>query len=173
MPLHDYPKYDALQQLASDVPNVDQDAVASFMALIKVSGQAINALESHFAAHNLSQGRFFVLMFLYIAGDEGLSATKIAEKALVTRATMTGLIDSLEREELVKRHPHPTDRRTNVVRITKKGHDLMDTILPDHYGKLMDYMSELEKDEKQQLVDLLRKVMYGLPEFADKKASAS
>lgn len=164
MPLRDYPKYFALQEIAEGVPDADQTAIESTMALLRVSGDIISLLDGHFAQHQLSQGRFFVLMFLEQSGKKGLSATQLAEKAVVTRATMTGLIDSLERDSLVRRYPHPTDRRTNIIRITDKGKKVIRQMVPGHFAKVADAMKPLTEDERKVLLGLLRKVRYGVDE---------
>lgn len=158
MPLRDYPKYNALQEVSERIKDIDQSAIESTMALLRVSAEISSALDEHFSAHSLSQGRFYVLMFLDQAGQAGLSATQLAEKALVTRATMTGLIDALEREDLVKRYPHPTDRRTNTIRITPKGVKLIQDLIPGHFARVSDVMRNLTPEERKGLVALLRKV---------------
>ena len=58
----------------------------------------------------LSEGRFIVL-FLLDSVPRGVAPNKLAEQAGVTPATMTGLIDGLERDNLVNRQADPDDRR--------------------------------------------------------------
>src|SRR5438309_4420537 len=54
--------------------------------------------------------------------DHGpMSPSELGERLIVTRSTVTGVLDSLERRELVRRTPHPTDRRSVVVEITDEG----------------------------------------------------
>ena len=62
------------------------------------------------APHGLSEGRF-VLLFLLDAAPGGLAPAVLAQQAGVSRATVTGLIDGLEREALVARQADASDRR--------------------------------------------------------------
>jgi hypothetical protein len=63
------------------------------------------------APHGLSEGRF-VLLFLLESASEGLAPNHLAEQAGITRATVTGLLDGLEREALAERRPtRPTAAR--------------------------------------------------------------
>ena len=50
-----------------------------------------------------------------------MSPSELGDRLIVTRSTVTGVLDSLERRGLVRRSPHPTDRRSVVVEITAKG----------------------------------------------------
>lgn len=162
MPLRDFPKYDALRELARFAPSADPSAIETLMALLRVAGECLQALDSHFSAHSLSQGRFSVLTFLEQAGDSGLSATQLAEKSMVTRATMTGLIDALEREGLARRFPHPTDRRTNIIRITPKGSQILRSIMPDHFQAMGKIMEGLNVEQRETLRGLLTEVLAGV-----------
>lgn len=46
---------------------------------------------------------------------------QVAEACCIPRQTMTALLDSLEKDGLAVRTPHPTDRRKKVVKVTPKG----------------------------------------------------
>lgn len=46
---------------------------------------------------------------------------QVAEACCIPRQTMTALLDSLEKDGLAVRTPHPTDRRKKVVKVTAKG----------------------------------------------------
>jgi DNA-binding MarR family transcriptional regulator len=60
-------------------------------------------------------------VLLAIGGDEGLTQREIAERCYVTPATVTGLVDTLEREGLVARERGTDDRRVVRVRLTDEG----------------------------------------------------
>jgi DNA-binding MarR family transcriptional regulator len=80
-----------------------------------------HSVDGHHAQHNLSRGRFVLLMQLIETSEEGLLPSEFAERSGVTRASVTSLLDGLERDGLVTRQPHAVDRRMIVVQITDKG----------------------------------------------------
>lgn len=92
-----------------------------------------------------------------------LKPLDFAELAGVTRATVTGLLDGLEREGLVKRSPHPVDRRMIMIHLTAKGRQLLSQMLPDHFCRTAGLMANLTAPEKQRLIELLAKVQAGTP----------
>jgi DNA-binding MarR family transcriptional regulator len=72
---------------------------------------------------------------------------------------MTGLIDTLERDDLVKRVPDPNDRRMMSVNLTTKGRALLEDIMPTHFRRMSEIMSPLSEVERKTLVRLLNKVL--------------
>src|ERR1700748_3518585 len=58
-------------------------------------------------------------LVLGLLRDQGsMSPSELGARLIVTRATVTGLLDSLEKPGFVRRLRHPTDRRSIVVEIT-------------------------------------------------------
>ena len=120
------------------------------------------AMDAHFARHNLSKGRFQILM--HLKRKEGpLSPAELAENCGVTRATVTGLVDTLEHAGLVERVQDSADRRSVQVRLTPAGDAHLDQMLPDHYRRLEGVMAGLTKDELKVFVELLGKIETGIP----------
>nr|WP_273038642.1 MarR family transcriptional regulator [Iningainema tapete] len=108
-------------------------------------------------------GKFTLLMQLLYADEQGLTPSECAERAGVTRATITGLLDGLERDGLVRRQPYPADRRMLCVHLTDKGRDLLCGMLPDHFCRTTNLMAHLTNTEKKTLIELLNKVRAGTP----------
>jgi len=91
-----------------------------------------------------------------IAGPR--TPAELADAAGVTRATMTGLIDTLERDGYVKREPDPVDRRQMSVLLTPAGEKFLMEFLPGHFKAINAVMSTLTEDERKTLVRILGKV---------------
>ncbi|UUZ64604.1 hypothetical protein LP417_06450 [Polaromonas sp. P1-6] len=62
-----------------------------------------------------------MLLFLLDAASEGLAPNVLGERAGVTRVTVTGLLDGLERETMTERQADARDRRALRIRLTRKG----------------------------------------------------
>jgi DNA-binding MarR family transcriptional regulator len=56
-----------------------------------------------------------------LAGGDGLTQREVAERCFVTPATVTGVVDTLERDGLVERERSAEDRRVVRVRLTGEG----------------------------------------------------
>jgi len=87
--------------------------------------------------------------------DAPMPPNQIAERMILSRATMTGLVDSLERREYVTRGADPSDRRVRPVQITAEGRRVAlesRTAVHDHQRDWFDGMSERQR---ATLLDLL------------------
>jgi DNA-binding MarR family transcriptional regulator len=156
--LKDLPKYDTLQRFADRYAEMDVTAVQTFLNLLRVASDVIENLDACLARHDLLQGRWWVLILLMREQNLTASPSVLAEKAGVTRATMTGLLDSLERTGLIERIPHDEDRRMLNVRLTEKGQQRLDEVMPDYYSRVSLVMKELSENDRNLLMEMLQKV---------------
>jgi DNA-binding MarR family transcriptional regulator len=156
--LKDLPKYDTLQRFADRYAEMDVTAVQTFLTLLRVASDVIENLDACLARHDLLQGRWWVLILLMREENLSASPSTLADKAGVTRATMTGLLDSLERSELIERIPNPADRRMLNVKLTDKGQKRLDEVMPDYYARVAQVMRELSGKDRAMLIEMLQKV---------------
>ena len=136
-------------------------SVEACLAFLRATADVQTALEAHFARYGLSMGKFTLLMQLSLADEQGLTPSECASRSGVTRATITGLLDGLEREGLVERQLYPSDRRMLSVRLTESGRTLLAQMLPDHFCRTTGLMAQLTATEKKTLIKLLQKLQAG------------
>ncbi len=161
------PDYEEIERLAGHLPEADLNAIQAWLAILGTVGEVLATFRPFFADYSLSQGRFALLMLLYRAArsreeaKRALSPAELADQAGVTRATITGLLDRLEREGYVERSHRRDDRRMVAVSLTPKGIGLVETILPRHVKRVSLLMSLLSERERKQVVSLMEKVRQG------------
>jgi DNA-binding MarR family transcriptional regulator len=152
---------------AKRYPELDVASIETCLAFLHTTADVYQALDVHFARYGLSRGKFTLLMQLYLADEKGLTPSECAQRADVTKATITGLLDGLERDGLVRRLPDITDRRMLRLQLTDKGRDLLSQMLPDHFCRTTDLMANLTDSEKKTLIKLLNKVRTGTSAMLD------
>ena len=165
--LHSFVDRQTLQNLANRYPELDIASVETCLAFLNTTADVYAALNVHFARYNLSMGKFTLLMQLFQADEQKLTPSECAERTGVTRATITGLLDGLERDKLIIRQPYPADRRMLSVQLTDKGRELLSQMLPDHFCRTTNLMADLTEAEKKILIELLTKVKNGTPAMFD------
>ena len=108
-------------------------------------------------AHDLSEGRFVILVVL-LKLDGALAPHDLAERIGVTRATMTGLLDGLERDRLVARRRDKRDRRSVKISLTPAGRDLAERLNDAHLRWIAGLASDLTAEEQDVLQRLLARI---------------
>jgi len=114
---------------------------------------------------DLSPSAFQVLAILEGAG-EPLAAHAIAEHLLVSTASTTSLLDTLEKRGLVERTPHPSDRRKTLVHLSDEARDIVDRMLPQVHAAATDAVNGLSEAEREQLIQSLTRIRQSVVELA-------
>lgn len=161
--LLDQPTENEFHDLALRYRQMELLSVKATVTLLKTGSDLLTGFEKLLGGYGLSQGRFLILIVMNRTPDELTSPSILAEKIGVTRATMTRLIDGLERDRLLERSPHESDRRKQHLKLTEKGIALLETLLPDYWQRLDDLMGGLDNRERATLISLLQKVATGIP----------
>ncbi len=154
-------KYQALLAEAERRQLPDVDSIRLCFQTLSLAARIDRDCAALLAPHGLSEGRF-VLLFLLEAAGEGLAPNHLAEQAGITRATVTGLLDGLEREALAERLPDPIDRRALRVRLTTKGRQLARRLFAQHSAWIAGLFASLSPAERGQLAKLLTKAAAGM-----------
>ena len=74
-----------------------------------------------------------------------------SRRMMVTNGAITGLVDRLAQEGFVIREPHPTDRRTILVRLTPEGRNRFLEMAREHESWTVSLLAGLDTDGKEQL----------------------
>ena len=160
--LKDLPTDRSMDELGARYANINPSAIKAYATLLRTGSELLTAFESIFSHHGLSQGRVLTLIVMNRTPAEDVNPSYLARKVGVKRATMTGLLNGLERNGLIERLIQPEDRRKISVRLTAQGRHLLDQVLPEYYRNIAKVMSTLTEKERQDLMSLLQKVNQGL-----------
>jgi len=154
--LKELPSSESLEQFLARYPEADIKAIMDFAIMLRAASDISDALNKLLAKHDLLQGRWWVLVLLLRQPDLISSPSALAEKAGVTKGTMTGFIDGLEREGLVSRLMDIEDRRKFMIRLTPAGQQKLDQVMPDYYSKVSSLMSTINAEECAVMVKSIK-----------------
>ncbi|MGH7995628.1 MAG: MarR family winged helix-turn-helix transcriptional regulator [Opitutaceae bacterium] len=170
------PRYADLLLVTRHFPELDPSATEAYLHLLRAADDVLRKREASLAEAGLSCGRFMVLIQLLNKQEnrpQARTPAELADLAGVTRATMTGLIDTLERDGLVRRHPDSNDRRMMEVHLTRKGEDALRRVLPRHFRLMATLMSPLSESERKTLVALVSRILPGPDAAGDEPSDGS
>lgn len=147
-------------------PNADVLSVVLYGQFQKAQHLLTQAMEKNLEEAGLSWAKFRVLMNLIRAEQDGpaagLQPSELSERQDISRNTMSALISSLEKDELIHRALHGEDRRKFLIQLTPRGRALMQTQLAKQFKYVSDCFETMSARERQQLLDLLTQLNSGL-----------
>jgi DNA-binding MarR family transcriptional regulator len=142
------------------VPDVDLQAYGIVVRLIRAGRLMEASLDRTAADHGFDvRGDYEVLAALRRSHPTPLRPQDLADRVMISPPGMTGRLDRLENAGLIKRAPHPTDRRSTFVEITPEGILRTDQTfhsVVDEAGRLLD---DIPATRRQRLTQDLRELL--------------
>jgi DNA-binding MarR family transcriptional regulator len=82
---------------------------------------------------------------------DGLTFSALSEHLLVTAGNLTGIVDRLEKQGLAIRETNPKDRRQTFIKLTDKGREYCNKVIPQHTHEIAKMLSGLNDNTVQNL----------------------
>ena len=106
--------------------------------------------------YNVSAAQINCLLALHENGP--LPPSQIAKHMMVNSSTVTGIIDRLEKKDLVRRLRISQDRRVITVELTKSGKMLAENAPPPIQQKIIDGLSQLAPSKIDEIALILKRL---------------
>jgi DNA-binding MarR family transcriptional regulator len=142
-------------------PNSSAKATECAMNLVFTADLLVKRISDLLKPFDLSPASGLVLSIL-TDSESPLPPNKIADRLIISRATVTGLIDSLERRGYVRRQPHQSDRRMLLIEPTDTGRQVAHAFRPIVHQHQRMWMEALNEKEQGQLIDFLKRLQVTL-----------
>ena len=110
-----------------------------------------------FRQFDLTEAQFNVLFSLKY-NPRHVTQSDLGKRLVVTRASITSVLDKLERKDLVKREDVPDNRRIHHVVLTEKGRALVDEVEPVYREKIHEAMQGIDERQCKVLITALERI---------------
>lgn len=107
--------------------------------------------------YGVSTGQWPILVHLW--ETDGLSQRELCERIDIEESSMTRALDGMERSGLVSRERSPEDRRRYHIRLTPRGHELRDQLLPEMDQLMTDITANWRDIDGGRLRVMLRELI--------------
>jgi len=149
-----------VSQWRRERPDLDVAPLALLGRLFRVADLADAALTEGLAERDLQPGWFDVLAALRRAGAPyELNPTELGDAMMLSSGGVTKRVDRLVEEGLVERRRDPGDRRGSLVRLTRRGRNMIDRAIETHVGNEAALLRVFTVAERRELDRLLRKLL--------------
>ena len=93
-----------------------------------------------------------------LGGTEGMTCKEIGDITLITKGTLTGVVDRLEEKGLVERWSVEEDGRKTIVALTRRGQRAYEREYPRHVAFLQSKFERMGAGDRKQATRLLEKI---------------
>jgi len=139
-------------------------AMAATTSIMRVHQIVLAQTDDVLRPFDLTFARYEALVLLAFSRHGELPLGKMGDRLMLHPTSVTNIVDRLERQCLVRRTAHPTDRRTTLATITDDGRRVVvkatEAISATRFG-----LGALSEDELDQLTTLMRKVRVASGDF--------
>jgi MarR family 2-MHQ and catechol resistance regulon transcriptional repressor len=133
---------------------------APFLPTIRELVRCYQAFESYSARHirslGLTTAQFDIIATL--GNTPGMTFRELGEKTLITKGTLTGVVDRLEAKKLVRRVASPTDGRCQIVQLTPRGEAVFAKAFPAHVDYIAEAFAAMGASDLKQSEDVLKRL---------------
>jgi DNA-binding MarR family transcriptional regulator len=141
-------------------------AMSATTSVMRAHQLVIAQVDEALRPFGLTFARYEALVLLAFSRRGALPLGKMGDRLMLHPTSVTNIVDRLERQGLVERTAHPTDRRTTLASITDDGRRVVgkatEAVTSTGFG-----LAALTDDELDQLTALLRKVRVAAGDFPD------
>jgi len=134
-------------------------------SLMRVHQLVLSRLDAVLKPHDLTFARYEALVLLSFTSKGSLPLGKMGERLQVHPTSVTPIVDRLEAAGLVRRRPHPVDRRAVLAEITDAGRALVEVATADLLGAGFG-MGDFEDADLAAISELLRPVREAAGDFS-------
>lgn len=136
------------------------DAMEAATSIMRAQQLVLARVDAALAAHDLTFARYEALVLLSFTRRGALPLGKMGQRLMIHAASVTNIVDRLESQGLVRRVPHPDDRRTTLCEITPAGRSVVEqataAVVAAELG-----VGVLSTAERAQLIRIVRKLRGG------------
>jgi DNA-binding MarR family transcriptional regulator len=131
-----------------------------FLPLLRELSGTYQAFEVYSSAHvrslGLTPAQFDIVATL--GNTHGMSTKELGEKTLITKGTLTGVVDRPADKKMVRRIASPSDGRSQIVQLTPQGEKLFARIFPAHLAHMERAFAQLSQKELNGITESLRRL---------------
>ncbi len=129
-----------------------------FLPMLRELARCYQAFEAYSSTHvrslGLTPSQFDIVATL--GNTPGMSFKELGEKTLITKGTLTGVVDRLAAQKLVRRRASPEDGRSMIVSLTPAGERLFERVFTAHLAHMRLALGRLEAARLAQIESTLR-----------------
>lgn len=125
-----------------------------FFQLAKTSQHATRFWANKINGFNITAVQGMIINFLFVTDQ--ITSSELGKRTMLDSATLTGILDRLEKSKIVERKQHPDDRRAIHVILTEKGKEIASKLHAVAKDANKDFLANLSTEQQTELKSFLK-----------------
>jgi MarR family transcriptional regulator, negative regulator of the multidrug operon emrRAB len=161
----------AAQQIAERCPQMRVEESVLCRIIVILGRDLVARLDRQIAPEGLSELEYRLLLLLFAQGGSA-SPGELCGQLTQSPANVTRIGDLLAARDLIRRSPHPVDRRRQVISITPSGEQLVQQLMPRLTRAMTRLFDDFAPEERERFLDYLLRLMQALDAVPDETGAA-
>ncbi|SCW68460.1 DNA-binding transcriptional regulator, MarR family [Paenibacillus tianmuensis] len=151
------PYLELMDKTAAD--HADRKSIRMGLVMLWLSDNILDVMDVDLAPFGVTESKLDMLLLLMLhEGRELITPSGIADRLGIRRASVTALLDWLEKRGWVSREQSAKDRRMIHVSITPEGRAMVDQVLPTFWSTCASLLGDLDAEERSVFEKILGKL---------------
>jgi DNA-binding MarR family transcriptional regulator len=151
------PYVELMQKTAAK--STDQKSAYIGLLSLWLGDNILDVMDLNLAQYDITESKFDLLLLLTLhEGHTQVTPSSLAERLGIRRASVTAMLDWLEKRSWIIRESSARDRRSVHVRISPEGKELVEKVLPSFWSTCASIMDDLEPEERSVLEKVILKL---------------
>lgn len=155
-----------LEETLQDWPEEHRQIIAEGLSLMDLHRETEMFAEIIGSRFDIPIKQLEILEILFSHIEKELTPAELADEVHLTRSTMTGNLDALQKKGFITRESHPSDRRSTLIKITDIGIEFCKTAMPKRYSDILRVMRVISPDERNLMKEVYKKLLNVMKEIA-------
>lgn len=152
------------RQWARERPTMPIDSIGIVGRILRIAKLLMDERRRTLSSLNIDHATFDLLATLLRTGHPyRMSPAELAEASLISGGAITQRVTRAEEAGLVRTERTDSGKRTLMVTLTERGHQAIERDVEALLGREHELVSHLPEADRDELADLLRRLLAGLP----------
>ena len=130
----------------------------NFLPIVKQLARAYQEFEGYSSTHIRGLGLLPVQIDVSAtrANQPPMSFKQLGEKTLISKSSLTGVVERMVQKGLITTQDNPDDARSHMLKLTTKGQKIFDKAFPEHLKHLEKVFQKLSKKQMKEIEESLK-----------------
>ena len=160
-----FPDLEKLNILIMKYNIANSELTKSYLTLLLTAQKIMGKTESFLNQFNVTNTQLSIMLLLYVNETERETLSSISGKLGLSSPAISKVLNTLHKKDFIIKKENLNDRRCKYISLSKKGRNVLNTVIPEYCSKYEEFLSDFTLGELKKLRELDLKLFFKLDSF--------